>query len=198
MLVDHVQRLPTAHCNLLSLLPSTDGIMHPMWSAVYSGNSTLTRCNLFSSAPSTDGIMHPIWGDLLSPATRTPLSNSPPTLACCNRFSLSCPQNLPASSHVTPPRIGSALFSMATTLIACPQLQSLLFPALKCRVSSNHFSPPLVFPFRRELFPPHMGCPFQSGNSTRCKLFSRAPSTDGIMHPIWGALLSPTTRPCHG
>ena len=51
---------------------------------------------------------------------------------------------------------------------------------------------------RRELLPPQMGCPFQAGNSTRCKLFSRMPSTDGITHPIWGALLSPATRPCHG
>ena len=48
---------------------------------------------------------------------------------------------------------------------------------------------------RRELFPPQMGCPFQSGNSARCKLFSCMPSTD-VMHPIWGALLSPATRPC--
>ena len=45
---------------------------------------------------------------------------------------------------------------------------------------------------------PHVECHFESGNSsnstlTRCNLFSRMPSTDDIVHPIWGALLNPTT-----
>ena len=44
--------------------------------------------------------------------------------------------------------------------------------------------------------------PFESGNPsistlTHSSLFSRVPSTDRIMHPIWGGLLSPATRPFH-
>ena len=88
---------------------------------------------------------------------------------------------------------------MATTLslpataicsLSCSQVRSVLttFPIPLSSLSSH----------RRELFPPQMGCPFQSSNSTRCKLFSRMPSTNGIMHPIWGALLSPATRHCYG